>query len=345
MPRTVSVIPGDGIGPEVTREALETLDALGLDLRFDVLDHINADTYLRTGVSLSDNDFERVKASDALLFGAIGDPRVTSPDYARGVLLRLRFDLDLFVNHRPATLLHEDLSPLRNHRSRAIDCVVVRENTEGLYTDIGGVLRGNTAHETAIDADVSTYMGVSRIMEYAYSIARRGVCMVDKSNAVRHGGRVWQRAFAEAAARNPGIRSTHLYVDAAAMRFVSDPSEFDVVVTNNSYGDILSDLAAMLAGGLGNAASANLNPVTGFGLYEPVHGSAPDIAGRGVANPFGAILSSALMVEHLGWAPEADALRRAVGAVIAHGQVTPDLGGTAGTKEAGEAVRRALTAA
>lgn len=248
------------------------------------------------------------------------------------------------MNHRPATLLHEDLSPLRDERTRAIDCVIVRENTEGLYTDIGGVLRGDTEHETAMDVDVSTYMGVSRIMEYAYSIARRGVCMVDKSNAVRHGGRVWQRAFKEAAARNPGIRSTHLYVDAAAMRFVSDPSEFDVIVTNNSYGDILSDLAAMLAGGLGNAASANINPVTGFGLYEPVHGSAPDIAGQGIGNPFGAILSSALMLEHLGWPHEADALRRAVGTAIALGQVTPDLGGSLGTKEAGEAVRSALAA-
>ncbi len=155
---------------------------------------------------------------------------------------------------------------------------------------------------------------------------------------------MWQRAFKEAAARNPGIRSTHLYVDAAAMRFVSDPSEFDVIVTNNSYGDILSDLAAMLAGGLGNAASANINPVTGFGLYEPVHGSAPDIAGKGIGNPFGAILSSALMLEHLGWAHEADALRRAVGTAIAEGQVTPDLGGPLGTKEAGEAVRKALAA-
>ncbi|WP_030210522.1 isocitrate/isopropylmalate dehydrogenase family protein [Streptomyces sp. NRRL S-87] len=342
MTKTVTVIPGDGIGPEVTREALETLDVLGLDLRFDVLDHVNADTYLRTGVSLSDEDFERIKASDAVLFGAIGDPRVKTSDYGRGVLLRLRFDLDLFVNHRPATLLHEDLSPLRDGRSRSIDCVIVRENSEGLYTDIGGVLRGGTEHETAVDADVSTYMGVSRVMEYAYSIARRGVCMVDKSNAVRHGGQVWQRAFKEAAARRPEIASTHLYVDAAAMKFISDPAQFDVIVTNNSYGDILSDLAAMLAGGLGNAASANINPVTGFGLYEPVHGSAPDIAGQGIGNPFGAILSSALMLENLGWAAEAGALRRAVGTAISKGQVTPDLGGTFGTKEAGEAVRAFL---
>ncbi|AEM88579.1 isocitrate/isopropylmalate dehydrogenase family protein [Streptomyces violaceusniger] len=344
MTKTVTVIPGDGIGPEVTREALETVDALGLDLRFDLLDHVNADTYLRTGVSLSDEDFGRVKASDAVLFGAIGDPRVKTSDYGRGVLLRLRFELDLFVNHRPATLLHEDLSPLRDARAGAIDCVIVRENTEGLYADIGGVLRENTEHETAVDADVSTYMGVSRVMEYAYSIARRGVCMVDKSNAVRHGGKIWQRVFKKAASRNPIIRSTHLYVDTAAMKLISDPSQFDVIVTNNSYGDILSDLAAVLAGGLGNAGSANINPVTGFGLYEPVHGSAPDIAGRGIGNPFGAILSYALMLENFGWTAEASALRRAVGTAISERRVTADLGGSLGTKEVGEAVRSALSA-
>ncbi|MFJ2862484.1 isocitrate/isopropylmalate dehydrogenase family protein [Kitasatospora sp. NPDC087314] len=344
MTKTVTVIPGDGIGPEVTQEALQTIESLGLDLTLDVLDHVNADTYLRTGVSLSDEDFERIKASDSVLFGAIGDPRVKTSDYGRGVLLRLRFDLDLFVNHRPATLLQERLSPLRDERTRGIDAVIVRENTEGLYTDIGGVLRGNTVHEMAIDADVSTYMGVSRVMEYAYSIAERGVCMVDKSNAVRHGGQVWQRVFQENAAKHPGISSTHLYVDAAAMKLISDPSQFDVIVTNNSYGDILSDLAAMLAGGLGNAASANINPVTGFGLYEPVHGSAPDIAGQGIGNPFGAILSSALMLERLGWPAEAKAVQLAVGTAVGDGACTPDLGGTLSTRQAGAAVRAALSA-
>jgi 3-isopropylmalate dehydrogenase len=340
--RSVAVIPGDGIGPEVTDQALRTLESLDAELEFDVLDHINAATYLRTGIAMTEEDMARIAGSDALLFGAIGDPRITSPDYARGILLRLRLDLDLYVNHRPATLLHERLSPLRNNAKRMIDCTIIRENTEGIYAGVGGTLRPDTPAEIAIDEDVNTYRGVSRVIDYAFQIAGRSVCMVDKSNVVRFGGRLWQRCWREALARHAEISTSHLYVDAAAMKLVDDPTAFDVIVTNNSYGDILSDLTAQLAGGLGLSASANLNPETGFGLFEPVHGSAPDIAGEGLANPIGAVLSGAMLVEHLGYKAAAAALRGAVREVIEENQCTRDLGGSLRTEQAGAAIRAAL---
>ncbi|MEU1799653.1 isocitrate/isopropylmalate dehydrogenase family protein [Streptomyces sp. NPDC019937] len=341
--QNIVVIPGDGIGPEVTEEAVKVLQELGIGLEFTFMEDINGGRFLESGVAMTDDELERIRAAGTVLFGAVGDPRVTSTEYARGVLLRMRTELDLFVNYRPAVLLDERLSPLRTESKRAIDCAVVRENTEGLYSGIGGTLRAGTTDEVAIDQDVSTYLGVSRVIEYAYSIARRSVCMVDKSNAVRSGGRLWQRCWREARERHPDLDSSHLYVDAAAMRLVTDAPSFDVIVTNNSYGDILSDLTAELAGGLGTAASANINPVTGAGLYEPVHGSAPDIVGKGLANPAGAVLSAALMLRDRGFTAEADALRDAVRATLAARRCTPDLGGTLTTREAGAAIRAAVS--
>ncbi|MET9179199.1 isocitrate/isopropylmalate family dehydrogenase [Kitasatospora aureofaciens] len=338
----IIVIPGDGIGPEVTEEAVLTLQALGAGLEFTFLDRINADRYLRDGVALTDGELKEVRTAGTVLFGAVGDPRVTNPDYARGVLLRLRTDLDLYVNYRPAVLLDERLSPLRDESRRGIDCVVVRENTEGLYTGVGGSLRTGTPDEVTVDQETNTHLGVSRIVEYAYGIARRSVCMVDKSNAVRFGGQLWQRVWRETRDRHPELDSSHLYVDVAAMKLVKDPASFDVIVTNNSYGDILSDLTAELAGGLGTAASANINPRTGMGLYEPVHGSAPDIVGKGLANPAGAVLSAALLLRDRGLKSEAEALERAVRRTVAERRCTPDLGGTLNTRQAGEAIRAAL---
>jgi 3-isopropylmalate dehydrogenase len=335
----IAVVPGDGVGPEVIEQALLTLDMLGLGLRFDVLEHINARAYRAGDDPLSDRDMSRLRTSRAVLLGAIGDPAVRDPRYARGVLLRLRFELDLYVNYRPVRLLHDRLSPLRDPARRAIDCVIVRENTEGLYVDVGGTMRAGTPHETAVDAEMTTYLGVSRVVEFAFATARRDVCMVDKANAVPNSGRLWQRCLREAAGRHPGVRTSHLYVDVAAMRLVADPTVFDVLVTNNSYGDILSDLAAQLGGGLGAACSVNLNPETGFGLYEPVHGSAPDIAGTGTADPLGAILSAALLVERLGHPEAATAVRSAADRAVAAGRCTPDLGGRLSTKQMGEAIR------
>ncbi|SBU91114.1 3-isopropylmalate dehydrogenase [Streptomyces sp. Ncost-T6T-1] len=335
---TIAVIPGDGIGPEVIEPALDVLDALRLGVKADILDHVNAETYLRTGTALSGADLDRIRSREVALLGAVGDPRLSDTAYVRSILTILRLELDLYVNYRPARLWHDRLSPLRDPSRRAIDCVIVRENTEGLYSGIGGGTRTGSAQEIAIDVDLSTRQGVSRTLEFAFSVARRSVCLVDKSNAVRNGGQLWQRCWSEAVARHPHVETSHLYVDTAALRLATDPTAFDVIVTNNSYGDILSDLTAALAGGLGMAASANLNPVTGQGLFEPVHGSAPDIAGTGIANPFGAILSVALLVEHLGRTEAADTVRRAVAATVAADRVTPDLGGSLSTKEVGAAV-------
>jgi 3-isopropylmalate dehydrogenase len=340
--RRIGVVPGDGIGPEVVDEALRVLECLDAGLEFDVLPHINAETFLNTGTAMSDEDVRRVRAAGLVLFGAVGSPRVRTPSYARGVLLRLRTELDLYVNYRPAVLLHDRLSPLRDPGRRAIDCVVVRENTEGLYADVGGRLRPGTPHEVAIDEEVNTYLGVSRIVAFAFAVARRGVCLVDKSNTVRSGGQLWQRCWREQADRHPEMPTDHLYVDTAAVKLLADPTAFDVLVTNNSYGDILSDLTAGLAGGLGTAASANRNPESGFGLYEPVHGSAPDIAGTGLANPVGAVLSAALLLDDIGRAAVARAVRGAVRRTIAAHRCTPDLGGNLSTVQAGAAIRAEL---
>lgn len=338
----ITVIPGDGIGPEVTEQALLVLDSLGLGLDFDVLDHVNADTFLDTGVALADDDLARAGRSSGILLGAIGDARAAGTRYARDVLLRLRSELDLYANYRPVRLLHDRLSPLRDPARRAVDCAIVRENTEGLYAGVGGALHQDTEAEVAVDTEMSTHQGVRRVIDFALATATRAVCMVDKSNAVPNGGRLWQRCWRQAAATRPDLATSHLYADAAAMRLVADPQEFDVIVTNNSYGDLLSDLAAQLAGGMGTAASANLNPDTGFGLYEPVHGSAPDLAGTGTANPVGAILSAALLLERTGHPAQAAAVRAAVDRAVADRRCTPDIGGTLTTKAAGEAVRAAL---
>ncbi|MCX4692898.1 isocitrate/isopropylmalate dehydrogenase family protein [Streptomyces sp. NBC_01408] len=341
--KRIAVLPGDGIGPEVTAQALRVLKEVAPDMETDVLGHVNADTYLATGTALGDEDFARVADSDGALLGAVGDPRVTNPAYARDVLLRLRFDLDLYVNHRPAKLLHERLSPLRDPDRRAIDCTVIRENTEGLYSGIGGTLRVGTPHETAVDTELSTYRGVSRALEFAFARATTSVCLVDKANAVPNNGALWQRCFREAAQRRPDLATRHLYVDAAVMHLVDDPTAFDVIVANNSHGDILSDLTAQLAGGMGTAASANLNPETGFALCEPVHGSAPDLAGTGTANPLAAILSAALLLDCASRPAEATAVRDAVGRTLSKRLCTADLGGSLTTAEAGNAVLAELS--
>jgi 3-isopropylmalate dehydrogenase len=334
----VAVIGGDGIGPEVTAVAVQVLDSLGLDLEFDHLDQVCADRFLANGTTLTDDEFSRLSSAGVILFGAVGDPRVTTADYARAILLRLRADLGLFANVRPALLLADRLSPLRDASCRGLDLILVRENNEGLYAGIGGVLRAGTQAEVAIDEEINSYHGVSQVIDYAFSIARRSVCMVDKSNAVKFGGQLWQRCWRQATARNPQVEHSHLYVDAAAMKLVTDPSSFDVIVTNNSYGDILSDLAAALAGGIGLASSANIHPGTRHGLFEPVHGSAPELVGKELANPVGAILSAAMMLEFLSYPDEAQAVRAAVRRAVASGRCTPDAGGNLTTSGVGRAV-------
>jgi 3-isopropylmalate dehydrogenase len=333
----IAVLPCDGAGKEVVPEAIKVLRAAGADFEFEEFE-VNAEAYLRTGVAIPNQVWPQLEAADSILFGAVGDPRVPDSAYLTGVLLRLRFELDLYVNLRPAKLYDDRLSPLRREERRPVDLMVVRENTEGLYVGMGGRFKKGTIEEIAIQEDVNTHFGVTRILEYAFEIARREVVMVDKSNAMTFAGGLWQERWKAVAAKHPKVKTRHLFVDAAAMQLVKDPSQFDVIVTGNLFGDILSDLTAELIGGMGIAPSGNINPVTKRGLFEPVHGTAPDIAGRGLVNPIGAILSGAMMVRHLGHPEMADAIEGAVQSVIRAGECTRDLGGNLSTSECGDAV-------
>ncbi len=341
-PKRIAVIPGDGIGVEVTREAVKVLRAAASSrqsLQFTEFDW-GADRYLRDGTSLPAGAVEMFHRDfDAILFGAVGDPRVPSNQHAADILLGLRAKLDLYVNLRPVELLDDALTPLRNRAASDVHFTVVRENTEGLYVGAGGHFQRGTPHEVAIQEDVNTRRGVERIIRYAFEFARARkllrVCMSDKSNALTFGHELWLRIFKEVKGDYPDIESRHLYVDALAMELVRDPTQFDVIVTCNLFGDILSDLGSQLAGGLGLAPSGNIHPGQ-VSLFEPVHGSAPNIAGKNLANPAGSVLSSALMLDHLGMNAAANLLRDAVRASVRENQTTRDIGGNLGTKEAGD---------
>jgi 3-isopropylmalate dehydrogenase len=322
-------------------EAIKVLKAAGADFDFQEYE-VDADQYMRTGQPIPDATWTDLQKADSILFGAVGDPRVNDAAYLAGVLLRLRFELDLYVNLRPAKLYDDRLSPLRRDDRRRIDLLIVRENTEGLYVGMGGRFKKGTDQEVAIQEDVNTHLGVTRIIEYAFSVARREVVMVDKSNAMTYAGALWQERWKAVARAHSNIKTRHLYVDAAAMQLVRDPTQFEVIVTGNLFGDILSDLTAELIGGMGIAPSGNINPETGRGLFEPVHGTAPDIAGRGIVNPIGAILSASMMVKHLGHTEMADAIEGAVRSAIRAGDCTRDLGGIMSTGEVGDAVAKRL---
>ncbi|HVD48063.1 MAG TPA: isocitrate/isopropylmalate dehydrogenase family protein [Candidatus Limnocylindria bacterium] len=341
MPKHIAVLPCDGAGKEVVPEAIKVLRAAGADLEFEEFD-VNADAFLRTGVPIPDETWTQLQKADSILFGAVGDPRLSDSTYLAGVLLRLRFELDLYVNLRPAKLFDDRLSPLRKEERRPVDLMVVRENTEGLYVGMGGRFKKGTEDEIAIQEDVNTHLGVTRILEHAFATARREVVMVDKSNAMAFAGGLWQERWKAVAAKHPKVKTRHLYVDAASMQLVKNPSQFDVIVTGNLFGDILSDLTAELVGGMGVAPSANINPRTGHGLFEPVHGTAPDIAGKGLVNPVGAILSGAMMVRHLGVPKMADAIEGAVESAIRARECTRDIGGELSTSRAGDAVVKRL---
>ncbi|HYL62963.1 MAG TPA: isocitrate/isopropylmalate dehydrogenase family protein [Candidatus Methylomirabilis sp.] len=339
----IAVIPGDGIGQEVTPEAVKVLRAVAArakkSLEFVEFDW-GADKYLKEGVSLPVGAVEMLRDEfDAILFGALGDPRVPSNQHAADILLGLRFKLDLYVNARPVELLHDRLTPLRDRAMKDIRLMVFRENTEGLYVGVGGFFKKGTADEIAVQEDVNSRKGVERIIRYAFDYAKdnglKRVCMSDKSNAMTFAHDLWQRVFKELRQEYPGVESRHLYIDTLAMELVRDPSQFDVIVTCNLFGDIISDLGAQLAGGLGLAPSANIHPGQ-TSLFEPVHGSAPNIAGKGIANPFGSVLASAMMLDFLGWKEEAQVLREGVKAALRQNIVTPDLGGVKQTVEAGD---------
>jgi len=350
----IAVIPGDGIGKDVTAEAVKVLGALS-DVAGRQLDleHLpwGADHYLESGVTMPEGGYAMLAGEfDGILLGALGDPRVPDNRHARDILLGTRFELDLYVNYRPVRLLDDRLSPLRDRGRADVDFLVFRENTEGVYVGIGGRFKAGTPDEVAIQEEVNTYKGVHRIIRHAFesarSTGRTKVCMADKSNAMAHGHALWQRVFREVAVEFPEIEGLHMYIDALAYQLVRDPGQFDVIVTNNLFGDIVTDVGGALQGGLGMAASGNLHPGR-TSLFEPVHGSAPPLAGQNVANPMGAILSAALMLETLGWKAESVRIEEAVVGALRAGPTTSDIGGDAGTREVGDwiadAVRRTDT--
>jgi len=338
----IAVIAGDGIGKDVTAEAVKVLDAVaeasGRPIGFEHLPW-GADHYLKTGETLPSGGYDRLRTFDAVFVGALGDPRVPDNRHARDILLGTRFELDLYVNYRPVRLLADRLCPLKDRGRKDVNFTVFRENTEGVYVGVGGRFKAGTPDEVAIQEEINTYKGVYRIIRHAFEHATaRGltkVCMADKSNAMQQGHALWQRVFREVAAEYPSISATHQYIDALAMFLVRDPGQYEVIVTNNLFGDIITDIGGALQGGLGMAASGNIHPGC-TSLFEPVHGSAPPLAGKDVANPMGAILSAALMLDTLGRRDDAAAVEAAVEAAIAAGQTTTDIGGALGTRAVGD---------
>jgi len=365
---TIGVIAGDGVGPEVIGEALAVLEAAGGGgpprpelVRFD----LGGERFLRTGEVLPDAAVADLRRCDAILLGAVGDPRVPPGVLEKGLLLKLRFDFHQYINLRPVRLYPGVETPIKGKGPDDIDMVVVRENNEDLYVGAGGFTRKGTPEEVAIQTSINTRAGVERCLRYAFDLARtrgaarpfRGlsaadrvkgfagrVTMVAKTNVLTFAHDLWMRTFDEVAPDYPEIQPEYQHVDACCMRMVVNPERFDVIATTNMFGDIITDLGAVLQGGMGLAASGNLNPArTAPSMFEPVHGSAPDIAGKGIANPIAAILSTAMLLDHLGTAGPADAIRRAVARVLAApGPRTPDLGGDATTAAVGRAVRDAL---
>ncbi len=304
----IAVIGGDGIGPEVTAEAVKVMRAVGVDFETTDFD-LGGQRYLRDGEVLSDDTLDELRAFDCILLGAVGTPEVAPGVIERGLLLKMRFALDLYINQRP-------FAGTAPGGTEPHEFVVIRENTEGPYVGEGGVLRAGTAFEVATQGSVNTRMGVERCIRYAFELAagreRKHLTLVHKTNVLTFAGGLWDRTFNEVAAEFPQVATAYNHVDAACIYFVTDPHRYDVVVTDNLFGDILTDLGGAVSGGIGLASSANLNPArTGPSMFEPVHGSAPDIVGTGKANPTAAILSAALMLDFLGEGAAADRIRAA----------------------------------
>ena len=343
--KRIAVIPGDGIGQEVIPQAVKVMEATGASVELSEFDW-SADRYLADGVTVPQDGFAMLgRDFDAILVGAVGDPRVPTNIHGKEILLGMRFKMDLYANVRPVRLLDAALCPLKGIEPKDVDFVVIRENTEGLYGDVGGVFKQGTADEVAVQEDINTRKGVERIIRYAFEYCelhkkvdgspRQRVLLCDKSNAMTHAGGLWQRVFKEVGNEYPQIKTQHMYVDALSMQMVRDPRGFDVIVTNNMFGDIITDLAAGLQGGLGMAASGNIHPGK-TSMFEPVHGSAPPLAGKNQANPFGAILTAAMMLNHLGLAADAAKIEAAVLEAVRQKKSTQDIGGSLGTREAGE---------
>jgi len=349
MTRKIAVIPGDGIGPEVIAAGMRVLERINAEHKLELeFVHFgwNADEYLRTGISMPPGAMDDIRNNYAAVYlGAFGDPRVPDMKHAADILLGMRFQLDLYVNYRPVRLLNDRLCPLRDKGRQDVDLVIFRENTEGAYVGMGGNFKKGTDEEIAVQEDISTRKGVERIIRYAFEYAkktgRKSVCMSDKNNVMRFGGDLWLRTFELVAKEYPDIEHFHMFVDALTMQMVRAPEMFSVIVTNNMFGDIVTDLGAALQGGLGMAASGNINPGH-VSLFEPIHGSAPKYTGKDVANPIGAVLTAAMMLEYLGHADASERIERAVVGAIEAGATTHDIGGNLGTKAAGEAILERL---
>ncbi len=345
----IAIIPGDGIGVDVTCEALKVLrrvnDVHRLDLQLEEFP-FGADHYLKTGVSLPPGQMDDFRKNYAAIYlGALGDPRIPDMRHGREILLAMRFDLDLYINLRPVQLLHERLCPLKDKTTKDVNFVVLRENTEGPYVGAGGFLKKGTADEVATQESYYTRKGTERIIRAAFEYARKHnlnrVTMSDKSNVLRYGHDLWQRVFKEVGDEYLDIEKDHYFVDALVMKMVKSPEHFQVIVTENMLGDIITDLGAMLQGGLGMAGSGNIHPGQ-VSLFEPVHGSAPYMAGQNKANPIAAILTAAMMLDYLGHDKAARAVEAAVQRAVDENQVTGDIGGKLGTKECGEFIAAAI---
>jgi 3-isopropylmalate dehydrogenase len=341
--KKIAVIPGDGIGVEVVREGVRVLEALrelrGYPLELWHLD-LGADRYLRDGTTFPKEIAETIRSEcSAVLLGALGDPRVPNLEHARDILFGLRFGLDLYCNVRPVVCLSDRLMPLRGKTAKDCNFVVFRENTEGIYVGMGGQFKRGTPDEIAINEDVNTRKGVERIIraafDYAVTHGRTRVHMADKSNAMKHAHELWYRVFFEVAREYPQIDAKHVYVDAMCLYLVQDPAMFEVVVTCNLFGDIVTDLGAGLQGGLGMAGSGNIHPGR-VSMFEPVHGSAPPLAGKDVANPLATVLTIGMMLSHLGWPEEEARLTALVREAVESGNCTRDVGGTLGTRAVGD---------
>lgn len=339
--KLVAIIPGDGIGPEVMAQARRALvhykEQRRLPLELWDLD-LGAERYLKDGTTFPKDVADRIRnEASAVLLGALGDPRVPGLEYARDILFGLRFGLDLYANVRPVRALADRLVPLRDRVAKDVDFVVFRENTEGIYVNIGGQFKRGTPDEIAINEDVNTRKGVERIIRAAFDYAKRHgrktVHLADKSNAMKHAHELWQRCFFEVAKEYPGIEGKHVYVDALCLYLVQDPRPFEVIVTNNLFGDIVTDLGAGLQGGLGMAASANVHYADPkrVAMFEPVHGSAPPLVGKNVANPIASFLTVGMMLGHLGWPEEEKRMEAICAEAIATGFCTPDVGGSHST--------------
>ena len=346
MSYRIGVVRGDGVGPEVVSESLKVLKAAGLEAEFVEYD-LGGERYLATGEVLPDSVLEEWKGLDAILLGAVGHPAVPPGVLERGLLLKARFSLDLYINLRPVRLLPGVPSALANRGPSDIDFVVVRENTEGMYSGAGGFLRENQSEEVAVENSINTAAGVRRCVKYAFNLAetrsRKQLCVVHKANVLIHAGVMWKRVFDQVASDHPSVETWYCHVDAAALHMVLTPSRFDVIVTDNLFGDILTDLGAAISGGLGFAASGNINPDTRLpSIFEPVHGSAPDIAGTGKANPIAAILSAAMMLDHIGERDMARRIHLAVEQFCKEHPVRPDGTFEVSTSEVGDIIAAAL---